>query len=238
MSSDYIPNSTIERLAYQRLTEYQDKSGEVIKPPVPVEKIIEHVFDLRISWESIQEEFGEKIFGGLRPANKEIIINENHLKLFNEKPGLERFTKGHELGHWELHVDQSTLTHPLLPGFRQNKSFMHRRSSKGQVEVIEGLSEGISAYRSQKSSLKDSKRAAHLVNRYAAALLMPEDMVRKTASDFDLFRWPSLYRLVEIFNVTISAMCVRLQELKLIYVSDDGQIYSSKDEYHGQQRLL
>ena len=34
--------------------------------------------------------------------------------LFKEKPGLERSTKGHEMGHWDLFVDKGSLEHPTL----------------------------------------------------------------------------------------------------------------------------
>ena len=33
---------------------------------------------------------------------RKILLNEAHLPLFKEKPGLERSTIGHEPGHWDL----------------------------------------------------------------------------------------------------------------------------------------
>ena len=43
--------------------------------------------------------------------------------------------------------------------------------------------------------------------------------------------------LREQFQVTISALKIRLVRLGVLYVATDGQLYSSLQEYHGQTRL-
>jgi hypothetical protein len=42
------------------------------------------------------------VYGGLQMEDKLIVLNENRRALFEEKPGLERSTKGHEMGYWDL----------------------------------------------------------------------------------------------------------------------------------------
>ena len=49
----------------------------------------------------------------------------------------------------------------------------------------------------------------------------------------DRTKWPNLYRLGERFDVTISALCVRLQQLNLLYIKDK-QLFESKEEAQGQ----
>jgi hypothetical protein len=54
----------------------------------------------------------------------------------------------------------------------------------------------------------------------------------------DLLRWPTLYDLARQFQVSITAMKIRLETLGLIYVSEDRQIHPSRVEYLGQGRLF
>jgi len=37
------------------------------------------------------------------------VLNESCRNLFEDKPGLERSTVGHEAGHWEFDVDKGAL---------------------------------------------------------------------------------------------------------------------------------
>jgi Zn-dependent peptidase ImmA (M78 family) len=75
-------------------------------------------------------------------------------------------------------------------------------------------------------------------NRYSATLLMPRDLMLRTIESVDLTSWPALYRLAQQFEVTISALRIRLEALGLIHVAEDRSIHRSKAEYLGQQRLL
>ena len=68
-------------------------------------------------------------------------------------------------------------------------------------------------------------------------LLMPGDLLLEAARKVDLYRWPALYQLRDLFQVTISALSIRLQQLGLLYVTDDGRLFRSRLEYMGQLRL-
>lgn len=236
----YWSNKRIDELTEQRLMEYSKKFEEIIHPPIPIDKIIENLFDLKISWEQIREYPGEIILGGLRPANREIILNEKHLDLFKEKPGLERSTKGHELGHWDLYIDESVLNHPLLPGFSTESNVLHRKGTKGFVQVMTNAftdKETYSVYREYLNN-KDEPSERRAVNRYASSLSLPRKMIFEISSKYDLTKWPSLYELAEIFDVTISGITVRLQQLGQIYIYSKEKICRSKDEFIGQKSLF
>ncbi len=62
-------------------------------------------------------------------------------------------------------------------------------------------------------------------------------VVESAISDVELTSWPNLYRLRNLFEVTISALMIRLERLSVLYVATDGQLYPSLQEYHGQTRL-
>lgn len=230
----------IEDRVAKRLLEYQQNTGEKLEvPPVPIEKIVENdPFDLSISWETIEEKLGEDIFAGLRPKTKQIVMNEVKLKLFKEKPGLERFSMGHELGHWDLFTEKAGFNHDALPGLGTHTAFVCRESTKGLVEILkdQGFSKrDIQGFMSEYMKKQDVPHERRAVNYYAGALLMPEDLVLKELENLQHPNWDALYYFAEKrFKVTISALCVRLQILGLIYVQD-GKIYRSKEESVGQQ---
>ena len=48
--------------------------------------------------------------------------------------------------------------------------------------------------------------------------------VRIIAEQYDLGEWKSLYELAKLFDVTISALCVRLAHLGLSYVDENGHL--------------
>lgn len=118
----YLRNEAIEDLTAQRIREYEAKMDVAVALPVPVEEIVEQVLRLDFDWDVIEERPGEHILGGLDAVNRKILLNEVHLPLFKEKPGLERSTIGHEAGHWDLEVDRAPAdTQPSQAGQSQSK---------------------------------------------------------------------------------------------------------------------
>jgi hypothetical protein len=47
-----------------------------------------------------------------------------------------------------------------------------------------------------------------------------------------------IYRLRDLCHVTITAMRIALEALGHGYVDEDGHMHPTKQEYHGQARLL
>lgn len=234
-----IKNQDIEDLAHARLVEFQRVMGCPLSIPIPIDLVAEKVLGLDFLWDTIEELPGETILGGLNSKERLIVLNEKRRDLFSQKPGLERSTKGHEMGHWDLFVDKGTLDHPALLHLDSGCPFAFRRSPKGDVAIIKLLSqnpEGWGLFRQLRSRL-DEPDEARVVNRYAAALSMPVDLLRAEAMKTDRMKWPNLYRLAEKFDVTISALTVRLEQLGLIFVDEDKKIYESRSAAMGQTTL-
>lgn len=234
-----LRNQEIEDIAAQRLAEFQRDSGRDLSPPSPIDLIAEKVLGLDFLWESIAELPGEMIFGGLVPKKRLIILNEKHQNVFAEKPGLERSTKGHEMGHWDLFIDKGSLDYPTLFPVGDDGPFAYRNSPVGDVAIIKMLqadAEGRELLRKMQSRA-DEPDEARAVNRYAAALAMPADVLHHEALEIDRTQWPNLYRLKDRFEVTISALVVRLQQLDLLYVDKDKKLYESKAAATGQMTL-
>jgi len=235
----FYRNQEIEELAESRLHELEQLLGKPLAPPIPIDLVAEKVLGLRFLWEPIEELPGTATLGGLIPKSRLIILNESHRQLFGEKPGLERSTKGHEMGHWDLFVDKASLVHPTLFGEECANAFAQRRSRLGDVVIIKRLQLDTSRWEllRQLKAGEDEPDVARSVNRYAVAISMPQEMVREKALRTNRTEWPNLYRLAEEFGVTITALRVRLEQLGLLYVDKDGMLYVSPQDAKGQRTL-
>jgi len=240
----YLHTEIIENVTAQRIREYEAKVGEAVALPVPMDQIVEQVLGLDFDWDVIDEQPGEQILGGLDAATRKILLNEAHTDLFNEKPGLLRSTIGHEAGHWDLDVDRAKLAHPMLPGIDLAPCFVHRHAAKFDrlIEVLftKALTDE-RAYRVYRdlTAGQDAPEVKSAVDRYQSCLLMPKWLMLEAAEQHDLTKWPELYRLAELAQVTISNLTVRLQRLGLIYLRDgDKRIYRNEDEWSGQKQLF
>lgn len=241
----YWTNRQVEERAEARIAELERRCGQILAPPVPIERVVEEVFDLRILWEPIGAAGAVNPLAGLRPRERCVVVNENRRAAFEANVGLLAFTFGHELGHWDLHVDQAGLVHPTLDGFDHDAgAFQHFRAPGGDVRVLLGrLHEmGLTPQEAQEAVVEltrgeDDFFESRQADRYAATLLMPEGLVRCVADGLDLQQWPTLYRLRDQFQVSISAMKIRLQTMGLIFVTPDGRIHRSKAEALGQTTL-
>ncbi|MDP6115435.1 MAG: hypothetical protein QGF00_21090 [Planctomycetota bacterium] len=230
-----IRNETIENLAHRRLMELQKVTGRPLEPPIPIDVLAERVLGLDFLWEEIEELPGETILGGLIPGKRLIILNEKHQELFAEKPGLERSTKGHEMGHWDLFIDKIALNHPSL--FDEDGGpASYRSSTEGTVEMIGFLEKSPEgrALLDKIQARADEPDESRAVNRYAAAISMPEMLLYDEAMKIDRTKWPNLYDLAERFEVTITALTVRLKQLNLLHIGEDKTLYESEDAAIGQ----
>ncbi len=241
----YWTNAQVEAQAEERVAEFERRFGALLQPPVPIERLIEEVFDLRILWEPIEADGTVAPLAGLRPAERRIVVNENRRDAFEKSPGLLSFSLGHELGHWDLHVDHAALSHPSFEGFPADSAFRRFRSSGGDVEVLLGRLHRMGVSTEEAYELvRDMTRAeddffeARQADRYAATILMPSALVLRAVEGRDLLAWPTLYDLRDGFGVSITALKIRLETMKLIYVTPDKTIHRSKAEALGQTTFL
>ncbi len=237
----FYRNEQIEQIAEQRLLEFERKLARPLSIPVNIELFGELVLELSILWDEIEELPGEEVLAGLRAPDRLIVMNERRKREMEQKPGRRRLTQGHEMGHWDLFVDKSKLDHPMLFEAAAPGIVAYRSSRGGQVQIIETLlscEEGIDLLRQMKSRA-DTADEARSVNRYAAAILMPRAIIIDEAKKIDRTHWPNLYRLAERFDVTISALRVRLEQFNLVYLDQETKrLYPSRENAQGQTRLL
>ena len=214
MTRSYLPDKHIETAATRLLGGYEHKFGAITVPPVPVEDIADAYLDLRILWDTLSEPVGTSLLAGLSPGKRMIVFNESRREVIEDTQGLYNTVMGHEIGHWELHVEHSVGLQQRLPKLDQEYDclFQEATSTQGPKEM-----------------------QAH---RFMGFLLMPSHLLSKAIRDIDLTSWKNLYELRQLFQVTISALRIRLERLGVLYVASDGQLYPSLQEYHGQKRMM
>lgn len=233
-------NEHIEARAEERLAQLAKLLGGRISPPVPVDQFIEDVLELDLLWDEIEERPGETILGAINPKRRQIVMNDVHAELFRQKEGLERFTKLHEGGHWDLLTDHAAVDHPLLLNDGCSGPVAFRQSRAGLLHVLKALCTSNEAvkYICDLNSRADEPDEKRVVNRYAGAVLIPKQLLRQ---DVDLRRprgWPDVYRLAERYEVTVTAMRVRLNQLGFVYIDEHGTFHRSKADAAGQQVLF
>lgn len=105
----------------------------------------------------------------------------------------QRFTIAHEIGHFQLHKEDSAV-------------FIDK-----DFKIL---------FRDENSSTGDIKREQE-ANAFAAALLMPASLLLKEIKNhnFDLADEDSLKELAKLFNVSIPAMTYRIANLNFFYRS-------------------
>ena len=67
---------------------------------------------------------------------------------------------------------------------------------------------------------------------------MPRSLLLPSTKGMNLQAWPPLYRLRDEFDVTITAIRVRLENLGLTYVDSQRRFHKSKQAAEGQDSLF
>ncbi|MEI6662823.1 MAG: ImmA/IrrE family metallo-endopeptidase [Actinomycetes bacterium] len=172
------------------------------QPPVPVERIAEDRFGLRVidtpdpSTVAGAPDPGENahLSGLLLPARGEIWVHSGEAQRW---PPRRRFTIAHELGHWILHRDAG---HPV----------MCRAAELAGGRVITGALPDIAPADKPKERPPLPIEEAE-ANAFAAALLLPAVQIRAEHATCG----GSIGRLMEIFESSNAALERRLRTLGL-----------------------
>lgn len=247
---DQIENRAFERLRQLRMP---GSGGSPPlwdgTPPVPVDHVVEHLLGLSLSYEEIEVPSGSVVFGCIRPDTGEIVLNERYLELFERIPGLLRYTKCHEAGHADLFGAAQGCSQFDLEGKGVSTGYSPLRlsASRGPAVALSSNAQALlrscpkevrtevllrlqAMERNRWENGEDPPQVRRAVDRYAAALLMPRDLVRSRAEGMDLGSWRTVARLAEQFQVSKTAMRIRMEEVGLIFGVDEatGRIITEK----------
>ena len=208
---DFLPESRIESIADALLRRLEEHLKEPLVPPVNVEFLAEDVLGFSLQSEELAE---ADALAYIDPNEKVICTNLARSDYFDEI-GPE-FTWAHEIGHSELGHFVEVGKQLTLGFLGEPKKLIHRDS----------ICEGDKYYRHERQA-----------NFFAACLMMPRRLIVPEAQQVDCRQWSEIARLAKRFNVSASAMRIRLEELNLVYF-DGKTLYGSKQEAKGQLPLL
>jgi len=201
MAEMYYTERALECIARKILTEYDVSYLNRNPQAVPLEKIVEDVFGLRIEYvrltESIDGELGRMVYDNgyttvYNPSTEEYelfrvsegtILIDSRLLDDPKQYGRYRYTLAHELAHWVLHKKLFCGTRTAAASYGENLS---DNSTEWQA------------------------------NHLAKALLMPVGQVKRAFYDPAIqTSADKAQKLADIFEVSRQAMKIRLQELGL-----------------------
>jgi len=215
MNVSWLPKEFIARRVSKLVQDYEKLVVHPVRPPIPVEDIIERYLGLSLSFEDLGRRLEmEGVLGATFIKSKAICINAK--LLYDKSEGRMMFTCAHEAGHWVMH--------------RHFANRATRRWGQGGAIVC----------RTKDARLPVEWQADY----FASCLLMPEEAVRESFSlvwdreemvldnvrsrlggtgvcvDPCVENWPFISDAVReaggFSNVSKEAMIIRLRELGLV----------------------
>jgi hypothetical protein len=233
----FLTNEEIEERAAEVLDAHVE--GGRAKPvlPIDIDTLTECSFRFRVSWEPITDPPGCRTYGALIPTPEskssvaKLILNVNFRDFLTEHVEVERLTRGHELCHWIIHVDEGMLKSGNLPFDCAEPPVRFHRAQYAEKELSAEKKNRLAhfalqderAYRALKRQGSDPegciepawmhRQAEH----FSACLLVPRSPLLdflKNGAD------PAFYgthvRLAEKFKVSKQVIQIRLKKLDLI----------------------
>lgn len=210
----YISIHEMEMITQDILCDYGFSLHASEISAVPIEEMIEFHFQLDILWACIDHLDNEElVMAAIIPDKRQIVLNDTCKDLFAEKMGTMHFTLAHELGHWVLHTG-GCAKDGCDNQYLQTKSPFYCRSfhKKPAIEIQADL--------------------------FAGCLLMPEPLLIRLVKQY---KWSGpiymrhVYEIAAIFQVSISALKVRLEQLDLLHIHPDGTVYHSRETMQAEQ---
>ncbi len=228
MKVPWLPKSGIQLIAEDVIAGYESKMGCVVKPPIPVEDIIERYFDLKIGFVDFEKNYGMQGILGATYVQKGLICANTQL-LDGRNEGRLVFTFAHEVGHWVLH---RKLVNDTYSRAKRAAILCRKKDAKKPIEWQ--------------------------ADYFAACLLLPEKWVRsafensigcqplkfyneKRTIDNCLYiepcvsNWPFIAQAVQktggFLNVSKQAVIIRLQDLGLIINETNAKVGWGSSQY-------
>lgn len=220
----YISDDEIEAQAARILQQYGRQYHPISAPPVSIEDIIDFVVDLPIVRDAIPDVQGAQVLAKLvakgHPNPRvEIVVNEDKRTFFDQYMGTEQYSLAHELGHYVLHIDRGSLETLLLHETQEQSIVLCRTRAEAERD-------------------RNAKRRELQAERFAACILMPQDLLRTACAEMDIYHWPNLYALKDQFCVTISALTNRLKDLHLVMITPDKKLVPYQHQFAAHSRSL
>jgi hypothetical protein len=240
----YLTDLEIEERAAQVLDKFVAGGRENPELPIDIDTIIEADYGLRVVWETIDEPKGCRTFAFIEPFwdNSEwtakITLNELHQKFLFEHPEIERLTRAHELCHWEIHIDKSSLSSGLLPfalpvaerkfhriNYSENAPTPEQKNRLAKFALKNAQAYSLLKPREANcDEMIEPKWMHRQAEHFAACLLVPR---KPLLDELETGMNPAFYgthiKLAERFQVSKRVIQIRLKKLHIIEEYEQGK---------------
>jgi IrrE N-terminal-like domain len=245
MDVKYLSENEIERQAAYLLAEFNVPRGLRLVAPIPVEDLLERHLKLRLDFDDLHSRLGvprsgegPEVLGALWAESREVFIDQSLDPVDNpEMEGRYRFTLGHEIGHWQLHREY------LIPASKGPDLFGHTsqaptvicRASQAKERVERQADCFASCLLMPRSLLhhwwrEEFSRSTPLIFRtfqssdwakppigWTGSINIPAHLRdRVDPRTVSYFFYRASERIAPIFNVSIQATQIRLQNVGLL----------------------
>lgn len=209
----FIPDAELEARASALLSRYEREIEPVATPPVPIERIADFLLEIGIDWVPLPDVTSEPVLAYIDADKKIIRLNESCKASFEQYVGLYQFTLAHEVGHYDLHLLKGDV---IQLQFEENPgpSYLCRNNGKTR------------------------DRREWQAERFASYLLLPAHLLLPAIQDQNLLQWNTLYQLRDQFQVSVTALKIRLEQLGYLYIGADKSFRRDKQEASEQLRLF
>jgi hypothetical protein len=225
-SHQWLNKLQIEQRAYKVLVDMQAKNFMPKKWQNLAERAADF-FDLGIEWESFELVHEGVVAARIYPTEKRIELNLDFQTLhINE--GLYQSTLGHEIGHWELHINQDEAEGAIVQRELPLDSTFDR-----QIFLCKTVDESI-IYQNTKRTQDDWREWQ--AQYFASCFLMPRFKVEEVRKGRNLLNRSHLNAIREELGVSKSNLMHRLEDLELIQ-RHDNQLFPGKKLKSGEPLL-
>ena len=230
----WLSRDQIERTAAKILAKAGRRLGVAIRPPVPVEAMIEQVFGIHLCVENLNERYPDlagidDLLGATLVGSRQILVHDELLA----NPGNQGryfFTCAHELAHWVLHRDlvRETLRGAAREGGRETDILCRisqtRKRGERQADQLAACLLMPEAQTRQTFCESVSDRPLVLINRESSVCKRGKPLWLEPVLSHAPFFAQEVIDQGGFTNVSRTAMSVRLQELGLLVNAVDNPL--------------
>ena len=240
----FLSDEEIEEKAAEVLDAHVEGGRRNPKLPVDVDTLTECAFRFRVSWESLEDPPGCRTFAALVPTPQSnlfttnLILNEKFSDFLQSHSEIERLTRGHELCHWVIHIDEGMLRSGTLPFDSAEPEVRYHRAQYAAASLSAEEKTLLASF-----ALKDERAYKALKGRavetdgciepdwmhrqaehFSACLLVPRlPLYEELKGGGNPAFYGTHVRLAELFRVSKRVVQIRLKKLGLIEEYEPGK---------------
>jgi hypothetical protein len=214
MKVPWISKQRIAEKANQLIEGFQAMAGYTVRPPIPVEDIVERYLNLTLIYDDLQKILGKNILGATYVESRTICVNE---RLFEDgSEGRLVFTCAHEVGHWVLHRQYLKSENEKPSG--NNTIVCTTKDSKAPIEWQADYF--ASCLLMPEKEIREAFDKVCSSKPFVVENTMSDNSERGQSSQPYVEQWPfisaAMCELGGFTNVSKHAMIIRLQDLGLL----------------------